>query len=76
MFLHMFEIEDSWMHCELIIDEGYGRKSSLVFYWGFTPQKTFEFEVAQAIEALIFLQENISLVQMWQEKAPVFCGKR
>jgi|GEM_PF-6193196 len=54
----MFELQESWVWCELTIDEGYNRKSQVVFYRGFTPQQEFEIEYTETIKALLFLQEN------------------
>ena len=54
----MFELQDSWVWCELTIDEGYNRKNRVVFYYGFTPQQEFEIEYTETIKALLFLQEQ------------------
>jgi len=54
----MFELQESWVWCELTIDEGYNRKSGVIFYQGFTPQQEFEIEYTETIKALLFLQEN------------------
>ena len=53
----MFEIQASWVRCELTIDEGYNRKSQIIFYQRFNLSTTIELEYLQSIDALKFVQE-------------------
>ena len=76
----MFDIQDTWVWCELTIDEGYSRKSGVVFYHGFTPQQEIELAYNETIKALLFLQEHdfyvTNAIEMYHGEVMTYCLSR
>jgi len=76
----MFDIQESWVWCELTIDEGYNRKSGIIFYRGFTTLHEIELAYNKTIEALAFLQENDLEITIYSEtyygEVTTFCLSR